>query len=244
MFARFLLLLLLLWNASSLADVVRIAAAQSLPPYIISESNAGAELDVVREALALVGHELDLVYVPFGRLGATLGTGSVQAAFPLQPGIGHENFYFSDVHMVYANAVYGRADREWVIHNIADMGCCSVLAFRQAKIILGDDFEKMAMQNTRYTETALQQSQVEMLVSERIDLLVMDENIFHYYLRQYQRRQFDKRAIPELVSLYRFDPSPYRVAFLDLSLRNDFNHGLQMLRDSGRYDLILQRYFQ
>lgn len=238
------MLWLLVWSCCLQAEVVRIAAAQSLPPYIISESNAGAELDVVREALELVGHQLDVVYVPFGRLGATLGTGSVQAAFPMQPGVGYERFFFSDVHMVYTNAVYGRADKQWVIHHVADMRCCSVLAFRQARIILGDDFQKMAMQNPRYTETALQQNQVEMLVNERIDLVIMDENIFHYYLRQYQRRQFDKNALPELVRLYRFTPSVYRVAFLDLSLRNDFNRGLQMLRERGRYDEILRRYFQ
>lgn len=244
MFGRWLCLLLLGCCWVVMADPLRVAAAQSLPPYVLSDTHSGAELDVVREALASQGITLEVVYVPFGRLAATLEQGVTEAAFPVQPGQGAASLYFSDVHMIYTNAVFALAERQLDIRSVADLACCSVLAFRQAPLILGDEFRHMAERNPAYSETVLQQSQIEMLVNRRVDVAVMDENIFHYYLSRYEQRQFDTRQIPPIERLYRFSPSPYRVAFVNAAQRDAFNRGLQQLRDSGRYEAILQRYFQ
>jgi polar amino acid transport system substrate-binding protein len=50
------------------AGELKVAIGLSLPPYVISESNSGFELDLVREALAKAGYAIKPVYMDFGQV--------------------------------------------------------------------------------------------------------------------------------------------------------------------------------
>jgi len=41
---------------------------------------------------------------------------------------------------------------------------------------------------------------------------------------------------------YIFPKVPFRVGFVDKKVRDDFNDGLKQLRESGRYDEIINKY--
>jgi polar amino acid transport system substrate-binding protein len=233
-------LLLLMMSFPSMAQSLRVAVGSSLSPYVIEENNTGAELDIVREALALRGHDITPEYAPYGRVNGLLQQARVDAALTLPSEGEEEDIFFSDEYITYHNVVLALAFEGFAIHTLDDMVNYRVLAFQNAARLLGPEFGHMASNNIHYSETTRQHSQVDMLFSERIDLIVMDRYIFNYY-----RAQAGRESTERPVSVFElFPPVSYRIGFRDPALRDDFNAGLQQLRQSGRYQAILDQYLQ
>src|SRR5471032_521905 len=72
-------LLLGLTAGSAAPASVSMAFGDNLPPYIMAESDAGIEVEVVREALAYRGHLLQAHCLPMARVPLTFITGQVDA---------------------------------------------------------------------------------------------------------------------------------------------------------------------
>ena len=230
----------LLAATAARADTVTVAVGLALPPYVLADNDRGAELDVVREALAVKGHELKPVYVPFREVVPMVVGGKVDASMTLNEDSGAASLFYSDVHMIYQNVAVGLSEREITVESIADLGRYWVLGFQDAAKYLGDEFAHMSENNPRYGETSRQKSQVSMLFKERVDLVVSDKNIFNWYRRQ-QERVNVKRPVTQFAL---FPPTYYKVAFNHENLRDDFNAGLAELKKTGRYDQILEYYFR
>ncbi len=64
-------------SANANARDVRIGVGLVLPPYVIQETDSGLEVDIIRQALAEVGHRAVFVYLPNPRLSLALATGDV-----------------------------------------------------------------------------------------------------------------------------------------------------------------------
>lgn len=107
---------------------------------------------------------------------------------------------------------------------------------------MGDDFEKVVkLTDKKYMEIADQKQQVSMLLNGRTDVVVMDRHIFAFYKNLLiQENKVDKDIEVELIEL--FSPTPYKTAFKDEKLRDDFNAGMKYLKESGRYDEIYNEY--
>lgn len=234
--------LLLLLNLSSVcySDDISMVIGLALPPYVIAETDTGMELEIVREALAHEGHTLVPVYVPFWRVLAMLEQGVADAAMTVNEASGVTGVFYSAPHITYRNAAMALTTRRYPINTIADLGRYSILAFQSANKYLGDDFARMSANNPQYREIARQAMQITMLYSGRIDLVVMDVNIFRYY-RQLERK-VDTDADIEQFAL--FPPSHFKVAFARQDWRDSFDRGLKHLRDSGRYQAIINRFIK
>jgi len=216
-----------------------MAVGLALPPYNIPETNSGMELEIVREALKLKGYDIVPKYVPFARVKRELKNHTVDGALTITPDSGIEAFY-SDRHIICQNVAVSLKKNNFNIRSIPDLKDKSVLAFQDATIYLGRDFAAMAGQNTDYREIAKQQLQINLLYSNRVDTVVLDENIFYYH-----RMKNDMVDISQPIDIWRiFPPSPFNVAFIDKTVRDDFNEGLKELRESGRYDEIVQKYIK
>ncbi|MBU2039954.1 MAG: transporter substrate-binding domain-containing protein [Gammaproteobacteria bacterium] len=233
------LLLLLPVAFSSHADTIRMAVGLALPPYVISAEDRGMELDIVREALALAGHRLLPVYVPFARVPDSFKSGDTDAAMTVTEAAGLAAFY-SDEHIEYRNTLVALAERRLQITAFSDLLDYSLLAFQNASHYLPAAYQTMAAQHQNYREIARQNIQVAMLFSGRIDAIVLDINIFNYYRRQ--ERQMNVSADVQFFML--FPPTTYKVAFARQVWRDDFNRGLQQLRSNGRYQQILDAYLR
>ncbi|UXD89045.1 substrate-binding periplasmic protein [Thalassolituus hydrocarboniclasticus] len=234
-----LLSLLLTVTLRSHADTIRMAVGLALPPYVIATENRGMELDIVREALALGGHQLLPVYVPFARVPDSFKLGHADAAMTVTEAAGLAAFY-SDEHIEYRNTVVALAERGLTITAFSDLLDYSLLAFQNASHYLPAAYQTMAAHHQDYREIAQQNIQVAMLFSGRIDAIVLDINIFNYYRRQ--ERKIDVSAEVQFFML--FPPTHYKIAFARQSWRDDFNRGLQQLRSSGRYQQILDAYLR
>ncbi|GLQ32298.1 substrate-binding periplasmic protein [Litoribrevibacter albus] len=222
------------------ADNLKLAVGLALPPYVISETNSGMELDVVREALKLVGHTAEAVYLPFGRVPPAVTNGDVDAALTVNESSGLDGVKYSDSHITYQNVAVSLAVNNFSINQISDLSGHSIIAFQDATKYLGDAYASMAGANKRYSEKAKQSKQITMLFAERVDCVVMDINIFKFFKAAETQVKTDRKVVVHEI----FEPSNYKVGFRKQTHRDDFNKGLAQLKASGRYVEILRKYVQ
>ncbi|WP_426415389.1 substrate-binding periplasmic protein [Aestuariirhabdus sp. LZHN29] len=236
------LLGILLFSQALCAQDVEIAIGESLPPYVLGEQDAGLEVDIIREALALKGHQVRFYYSPNLRIPRLIESGrvdgvAVNRAYDVSRAL-NRKLYPSDTTLTYQNFAITRIDSGREILSVDDLLEPRVMAFHGAKDYMGDRFAEMAARNPEYKENADQAIQPKMLMAGRIDVVVADLRIFeHWYQRAFGSE-------PELPVRYHpiFPPSPRAVTLVDSQLRDDLNDGLQQLHRSGRYMQLLERY--
>ncbi len=221
-----------------MAQDVKIAVGQDIPPYVIRESDSGIELDIAREALLMVGHKVVPAYLPFGRVMFALEHGDVDAALTVNEDSGIAGVHYSDSHISYQNVAIALKEKNFNISHVASLQNNSVLAFQYASRYLGKEFELMAKKNVRYSEKAQQNIQISKLYLERVEIIVLELAIFKYFKKLESR--INTNADIDVFEL--FPLTPYKVGFLNEKLRNDFNIGLKALKKSGRYDEIVRSY--
>jgi len=214
-----------------------LAIGLSIPPYNIPETNSGIELDIVREALKNKGYTIKPKYVPFARRNKELISREVDGVLTINTDSGIDAFY-SDEHIVCENVVITLTKNDFEIGSAQDLKGKSVVAFQDAIIYLGKDFSSMAKTNRKYKEVANQNLQINLLYSGRVDVIVLDKNIFYYHRKRNQMVDTTKPITFHII----FEPSPFRVAFNDKKVRDDFNEGLKILRSTKRYDEIVKKY--
>jgi len=214
-----------------------LAIGLSIPPYNIPETNSGIELDIVREALKNKGYTIKPKYVPFARRNKELINHKVDGVLTINTDSGIDAFY-SDEHIFCENVVISLTKNGFEIDSPEDLKDKSIVAFQDATIYLGQDFSSMAKANSKYKEVANQNLQINLLYSGRVDMIVLDKNIFYYH-----RKHNQIVDTTEPVTLHAiFGPTPFRVAFIDKKVRDDFNEGLKTLRSTKRYDEIVKKY--
>jgi polar amino acid transport system substrate-binding protein len=222
------------------ADVV-VAMGQSLPPYIMPDEWRGIEFDIIRRALELEGHTLTGRWVPFARVSRDLETGKVDAAAPLVETSDIKAFYSRRSHISYRNCAITLASRNLSIDRPEDLADKSVLAFQNARTIMGPKFEAAIADNPRYREEANQVLQPTLLFLGRVDAVVADRQIFAWFAGRP-----DVKAKVDTTQMVRFHcpfpPTEQHVAFRDQAIRDAFDRGLQRLRDSGEYARITASY--
>ena len=134
-----------------------------------------------------------------------------------------------------------RKSRGLSIRSVADLKDKSVIAFQNADRYLGQEFGRMAAGNRQYKEMAQQEAQTHMLLLGRIDVAVMDESIFRYYRQKLIAERKAEQA-QEYVGHDIFPPTPYKAAFVDRKIRDNFNRAIAVMRKDGRYEAIYRKY--
>lgn len=225
-------------SATAAAEVLHVGFGTHKPPYVYEGEPRGLEYEIVERAAHNAGFELTAYYAPIERLHLMLRRGEIDAITTTHERSGVVAYY-SDVYIHYHNVAVALAKRGYRIEQVADLGNYAVSAFQRARVLLGPEFERMAMNNPRYREEALQINRNRLLYSGRTDVVVGDKRIIRYLDREVN----DQVDITQ--SLDRFDifpPTPYRLGFRQDEQRLRFDEGLRMLRESGDYQRIEQRY--
>ena len=234
-----LLLLCCVLGGPARAAELRIIFTKYTPPYVF-EDGTGIVVDIVRTALESSGHKVIPVYVPIERGFKMFADKQVDGTTIIQESSGLKAEY-SDNFMQYHNGAFALKSRNLAIRGIADLRDKSIVAFQNADKYLGEDFGRAVAANPRYKEMAQQEAQTQMLLLGRIDIAVMDESIFRYYRLKLIA---EKKAEPaqEFVRYDIFPPTPYRAAFVDRKVRDDFNKAIAAMRKDGRYEAIYRKY--
>ncbi|MDL2354454.1 MAG: transporter substrate-binding domain-containing protein [Pseudomonadota bacterium] len=238
------MLALLFWLAIPAgAATVRMAFGDNLPPYILVDSSAGIEVDIVREALAYRGHVLEPVFTPMGRIPLMFIGAKVDA---IMMDVGQDmtaaGGFYGEPPVLYDNVLFTLAARHLQLRRPGDLDKLFVMSFVGAAIRYPDWLGRH-QRTPLYVERNNQAVQPRLLALGRYDAVVSDRTIFAYYARQQERAdpRFRMPAVDEH-QLPPADPRAYRPVFNDATVRDDFNAGLAWLRKSGRYAAIYQRY--
>jgi polar amino acid transport system substrate-binding protein len=238
-----LLKLFALWccisSAPAYAAELKIVFSKYTPPYVF-EDGSGIIVEIVRTALEAGGHTVKPVYAPIDRGVKMFADREVDGTTIIQEASGLKAEY-SDNYMQYHNRAFALRSRKLNIRDVADLGDKAVVAFQNAEKYLGPAFTVAVASNPRYKEMAQQEAQAHMLLLGRIDVAVMDEHIFRYYR---QKLIAEKKADPSLeyVGYEIFPATPFKAAFWDRRIRDDFNKGIAAMRKDGRYDAIYRKY--
>lgn len=239
---------LFLGASRAMAEEVRVGIGFSIPPYVIKSDNSGLEVEVIRAALKARGHEAIFVYLPNLRLPLALERSEVDcvasnAAYKIEKDVGRK-VYASDVTVVFQNYAIALEKKHLDIQSVADLTDKNVLAFNNAAKYLGTEFAAMAEANSRYWELADQSLQVRLLYSERVDVVVSDKRVFHYW-----RNKLVESSLSDSINLDQpvifnpiFPSAPRHVAFATSPLRDDFNAGLAEIKANKDFDQVVEKY--
>ena len=237
----FILLCLALAGGASSAKELKIIFSQYTPPYVL-EDDKGIVVEIVRTALESSGHVVKPMYVPIGRGFKMFADQQVDGTTIIQESSGLKAHY-SQPFMQYHNMAFVPKASGLTIQSIGDLKGKAIIAFQNADKYLGEEFSRVVAGNPRYKEMAQQEAQTHMVLLGRTEVAVMDESIFRYYREKLLAEgKIDKSQ--ECIGFEIFPPTPYRAAFNDPAVRDDFDRGIAAMRQDGRYDAIYRKYVE
>lgn len=232
--------LLLSLSSATHAEDLRIGVGLSKPPYVIQETNSGVELDVVRRALEIAGYSITPHYMPLLRIPHELNGGSIDGGMHIRAHLLIDGFFTDEV-ISYRNYAITLEEKDLIIDEFEDLEGKTIISFQNARKFLGEKFAKAVKNSKNYAEIANQELQVRMLAAGRAQVAVGDFRIFLHFTRKFE----EKFGVSLKLRFHPlFKPTPYRAAFRSRQVRDDFDKGLQKLRESGEYEAIMDKYIK
>ena len=213
------------------------------PPFTLigdsdnSHDREGIWLDIVREALAYKGHTLTPRVVPYNRFASELKTNHVSAVSIVKGEL--PPLFVAEETVHFKNFAITHRDLDREIESLKDLAGLELVSWQGAESDLGKAFADIIPQLAFYRETAYQDTQVRVFVRRRVDVAILDENIFKYFARK-NGHSPDEYVYNDVVG----GRLGFSAGFLSEPIRDDFNEGLKSLKSSGRYDAIYHFYSQ
>lgn len=217
---------------------VQVGMGLPKPPYIMESGTAGLDYDIAKQALAAGGYKMVAQMLPQTRALAMLRAGQLDGMLSTTEGIGGQD-YFTDTYIVYQNVATTLTSRHLKLRQVEDLAGYSVAAFQNASMLLGERFTLVMSGHSDYRELPSQITQNKLLFTGRVDVVVGDRLIFHYFIDKLERQINATQA----VTYHRIFPEiPRKAVFREARVRDAFNAGLKTIRSNGTYDAIVKQY--
>jgi polar amino acid transport system substrate-binding protein len=233
-----LLLLLVLTSGASSAEVIRLASSNYYPHYGEQLAHQGATIEIIRQAFALQGVQLEIEFLPFARAlyESQQGhyTGLVAAWYSEQR---TTHFYYSQP--LYANKIVLFKRKTDTIRYLN----FKELSNQRRRLGVVQGYEQPAgllESGLKTINVATDEQALAMLALQRVDLVPVDLMtalyILEHKLPQYQQQldwlkpELEQR--PMYLVLSKEDPNNQQRIVR-------FNLGLQQLKASGQYQQII-----
>jgi polar amino acid transport system substrate-binding protein len=236
----------LLWCLAGVAGAAELLIAHGLdkPPFVFGSEQRGLEIDIMREALAFKGHTMRVVHIPNKRLQVAVQTAGVDGAATVREA--EDGSFYSENFITFENYAITRRSAAIRLGSVADLKGHSIAAWQNAYRDLGAEFEAAFRPETHaaylksYFELPSQRSQNQMFWYGRAEVIIVDKTIFLWY-RKELAKEVDTSADVVFHDLFP-RRTHFQVAFKDKRIRDDFNEGLRHLRESGRYQQLVDAY--
>ncbi len=203
---------------------------KSLAPYIIEEDNSGVELSIIKEALALEGHELVPVYTQLDRVAFIFDQGKVDAAHRyVKKGKQKSSIFYGNVTLEYHDVFFTLHKRNIAIQSPSDLKGYTLLSFQGAK----NHYPRWLPEDYKHSQTSSQINQVKLLQLGLVDIVLSDKNIFNHNSELYK---LSLDSVLKGMRMHIFTaPYKYNPIFKSRAIAQAFNTGLEKLKKSGRY---------
>ncbi len=165
-------------------DQLLIAVGLAKPPYVIQGKNSGFELDLIRNILKKMGKSTKFIYTPFGQSAKMLEVEEIDAVMTTNQQVFADSSKLSDVYITYQNVAISLKDNNLTINTIEDLKNYSIASFQKADKLLGQGFADAVDRSPLYLEIAVQRQQPILLLKKRVEVLIMDKNIFKYFANE------------------------------------------------------------
>lgn len=235
----FLCLASLLFSVSLFAEnELVIAVGLAKPPYVIQEKDSGYELDLVSHIFEKMGNTTKFIYTQFGHSAKMLAVNEVDAVMTTNSRVFPDTSLLSDVYITYQNVAISLKKNNLTIDKLADLSRYTMASFQKADKVLGEEFASAVNQSPLFMKVAEQSRQPALLIKERVEVLIMDINIFKYFAKELGIKKVEERFTFHPV----FPESHYRIAFKERTNVITFNQALAEYKKSQDYVLLKQQY--
>lgn len=217
------------------AQQLQLLVGVEKPPYIKRATQTGYELELLRTVVKRMGFDSQFIHVPNGRLLDLFSEGqadmvSLQRGFP--PG-----FYATQPYISYQNILIVRQDLVKELVKLSDLAGLRVMAFQNARQFLPPEYAEAIRNTSSYLEVVEQHQLPALLLKNRVDVLVMDRNIFWHYYRQTAPKDHSLKVLSF------FQPNHYHMLARIPEVAERFNKALMEVKQSELFSQLQLKYF-
>lgn len=232
----------ILFTSDLIANEVTVSAGLTRSPYLMVNTKNGIEIDIVKEALLRAGHYANFRYHPYRTGFRKFKDNEFDALLLANTSVPIGDVFFSKPYITYQNVAISLTKNKLTVNDIDDLVGKKVIAFSQATKYLGDSFLAKTRNFLLYKELLQVPQQIKMLFSGRVDVIIIDINIFKYFFNKLETSAVDMTQGYKVHPI--FNPYPYSVAFHSKELAGAFDQGLAQLKESGGIKRIIDRYIE
>ncbi len=238
------LLLSYILTFSVSSQTITVAFPQNIPPWVMQSQDRGISIDIVSQAMKTQGINIVPYYIPFARMTSILEQEGINAVAMVE-GNKIAARYYSDTTSYFYTSLISLAKHNFHLTELSNLYNKRIMAFQDASKVFVD-LAELAKNSTHYQEIANQENQVALLFKGRVDFILIDKSIFHYWRNKISKVDTSKKVIFHDVSLIGSIPikSPTHVVFKSKRTRDAFNKGLQSLIQNGQYQRIIDGYIK
>lgn len=236
---RIILLSLFLTIPSVIAkESLDIVVGLERPPYIVNDQSQGYELELINHILAQFNHSANYLFVPFGRSEKMLMNDNIDAMTTTNTFMISNQSLLTTPYVVYHNVVISLDNNALMINKISDLSRHTIATFEEAHKVLGGEFNQAISKSPMYTQVSDRLAQLELLFRGRVDVIVMDINIFNYFynLNKDQFGDIDYK-IHDI-----FHKTHYQMAFKDHRLVAGFNQAYRHFIQTEDFIALKKKY--
>ena len=180
-FIKYILPVLVLLLSSQLLpakQVLRVGVG-NFEPFFIQEGERGLFLDITKEIFKLLPeYEVEFIFMSNTRLLREMKVDiRIDAACNIFAN-SETNAYLSVPVFRYTDVAVSKAENKMVIENVSDLQDKSIAAYQGATDLLGDEYKKMALANSQYSEYALPSETTKLVAIGKKEVRVGDIYIF------------------------------------------------------------------
>ena len=233
----------LLSSSITLANQTLKVGVGNFPPFFIEKDQSGLFIEITQALFnELPEYDIEFIFMSNNRLHHEINTGKMIDVACNIFAESDVNAFLSAPIFRYSDVAVSRKSGKLQINQISDLQNKSITAYQGAMNLLGADFKKVVLENSRYSEHPRPSYSSYLLISGQVEVRIGDINIFWYDLANtYQK--IDEKIKPYDYSVHHLWPDVYsHIAFKDESIRDAVNAAITKLNNNGAIRKIYAKY--
>ncbi len=188
----------------------------------------GVDYEIIKAILQREGIDAEFELYGYNRLLKMFSERKLDIASPVA--VPYPGAFYSQPYFSLLDVVVNKSTKPMTIRSMKDLTGKTIVAYQQASEVLGPDFSAI-VKTAHYLEEADRTKQFELLMNDRVQLMIGDMKVLNYYA--------DKNYGHGTLQIHKIFPSvDYPAAFWSAELQAKFNTGLLHLKESGEFQRI------
>ena len=192
----------------------------------------GIEYQIISRIFQQAGINVEYELHGYSRLLKQFSDKKLDCASPVAVDV--SGAYYTEAYLPFEDVAISLQKAQLSINSVTDLRGKRIVAYQQAQNVLGENFSQ-AVAASNYIELAERELQLELLFSNRVDVVVGERRVLHYLAA-------NLAAEISLNTHHLFGQKYYPAACWNKTFSSLFNQGLAQLRQSGELADILMRF--